>query len=369
MSFSVPTGKPGVQPTTSTTTPRTIFYGQQELAMYLPFPITIDGTLSSNPANAPYNWLLWAGTFLGQVTSSLKFACSIIGNTTLALGGAQTTLQTDVNTAAYLVARVGTSGTFNLTGAPTANAPVANTRTLTVTYSNVNLSTGVVTITATAVGTVSGTNQVNSLVTVDSTGSGTFKLTVEGITTAAITYSATAATLASNANTQLDATFGTSAVVQSGASLAAQIITFSGTGYTHRPVGLVTATLQAGATGFTMNGSGVVGIPSTCPVTTPGVLPGVADEGEFVAGSLIQPTDGSQNIKTIITDQFGTKVIDQLNTTRVDVFAALLWAGGGVIDSSYLVNYPTDTGIRQFIKNQIRGFVGQGLFSDDYIGG
>lgn len=369
MSFSVPTGKPGVQPTTYTSTPRTIFYGQQQLAMYLPFPVTIDGTLSSNPANAPYTWLLWAGTFMGQVTSTLKFACSILGNTTLPLGGAQTTLQTDVNTAAYLVQRVGTSGTFTLTGAPTPNGPVANVRSLTVTYSNVNLSTGVITITPTAVGSVGGTNQVNSLVTVDSTGSGTFKLSVEGITTAAITYSATAATLVSNTNTQLDATFGTSAIVASGASLAAIILTFSGTGYTHRPVGLVTATLQTGATGFTMNGSGTVGVPSVSPVTTPGVSAAAADEGEFVSGSLIQPTDGSQTLKTIITDQFGTKVIDQLNTTRVDVFDPLLWAGGGVIDSFYLVNYPADTGIRQYMKNQIRGFIGTGLFSDDYIGG
>lgn len=120
-------------------------------------------------------------------------------------------------------------------------------------------------------GTGAGTNQVNSLVTVDSTGSGNFKLTVEGITTGNIAYSATPATIVSNSNTAMNTTFGASAIVMSGASLAALILTFSGTGYTHRPVGATTATLQSGATGFTMNGSGTVNVPSTCPVTTPGV--------------------------------------------------------------------------------------------------
>jgi hypothetical protein len=495
MSFSVPTGKPGVQPTTYTTTPRTIFYGQQELAMYLPFPITIDGTASSNPQNAPYIWLLWAGMFLGQETSSGKFATSIIGNTSQTLGGGQTTLYTDPNTAQEIVRRIGTSGTFNLTGGTVPNGPASGVRTVPITYSAVTQTngvyTGAITITATDVPPVAAAAQVNSLVIVDNTGSGnftitvgnvttpaiaysataatlvtninaqtniafgtdvviaagaslatitltlrgnltdavvlpvyvtgstltgatvngqvfsgsaatqvapvstvgtppattapvyavnsipfvdttgsgTFNITVEGVTTGAITYSATAATLVTNINVALQATFGPQFVC-SGASLAAVILTAAGAAYAPRPLGLVQATVLTGSTGYTINGSGTIGTPSTCAVTTTGVslVQWFGGSGSFVAGSLIQPTDGSQVIKTILTDQFGTKVIDQLNTTRVDVFDALLWAGGGVIDCHYLVNYPTDTGIQAYIKAQVRSFIGQGIFSDDYIG-
>jgi hypothetical protein len=365
MGYTVPTGKPGVGPSTYISNPRDIFYGNPEHAQYLPFPATVDGLNSSNPQNAPYTWLLYAGTLLGLETSSLKFACSIIGPTTAPLGGAQTTLYTDVNSAAYLVQRQGTSGTFTLTGGPQAGQTA---RSLTVTYSAVNLTTGAVTITPTATGAVSGVNQINSLVTVDSTGSGTFILTIEGISTAAITYSATAATLVTNINAALNATFGTSAVVDSGASLAANILTFSGTGYAARPIGTVTATILAGSTGYTLNGSGTIGVPSVCPVTTAGVVSVPAQEGQFISGSYIGPTDGSQIPRTLICDKFGLKVIDQLNTTRVDVFDGLLWGGGGVINTGFIVNYPTDSGLQAWVKSNLKNFVGWGVFSDDYIG-
>lgn len=367
MALSVPTGKPGIGPSTYITTPRDIFYGQPQKAMYLPFPITIDGTNSYNMLNQPYNWLLWAGTMLGQITASKKFAPAILGLTTQALGGGQTTLQTDVNTATGITLRadMGSAGTLTVTGPPT---PGGVTRSRVATYSAVNINTGAITITALNVAAVTGTNQVNSLVTVDSTGSGTFTLTVEGITTAAITYSATAATLNTNINAQLDATFGAGNIVSSGASLAAIILTGTAGTYAKRPIGLIQATILAGSTGYTLNGSGTVGVPSTCPVTTPGVVASPADSGEFIAGSLVQPNDGSQIIKTIIVDKNGTKVIDEVNTTRVDVFDGQLWAGGGVINTGYIVYYPTDPSLQAYIKAQIRSFVNWAVFSDDYIG-
>ena len=68
-----------------------------------------------------------------------------------------------------------------------------------------------------------------------------------------------------NINTALNAAFGTSAIVASGASLAALILTFSGTGYAGRPINnssngtvsgvKVIATLLTGATGFTVGNS------------------------------------------------------------------------------------------------------------------
>jgi hypothetical protein len=84
-------------------------------------------------------------------------------------------------------------------------------------------------------------NAVQKLLFVDSTGSGTFTLTCEGVTTAAITYSATPATLVGNINTALNAAFGSSQLVASGATLAAIIATFSGSNVSNRPVGVITA--------------------------------------------------------------------------------------------------------------------------------
>lgn len=496
MGYTVPTGKPGVQPTTYTAQPREIFWGQAEHAQYLPFPATIDGTLSGNPSNAPYTWLLFAGTLLGQVTATKKFANSILGLTTQAVAGGQTTLNTDVNTAAYLSSRIGTSGTFNLTGPSYPGGPNSGVRSQLVTYSAVNLTTGAITITATNVPTVVGVNQIDALVVVDNTGVGGFTLTVEGVTTGTITYSATAATLVANINTALNTAFGTGEIVASGASLAAIILTFSGPAYTNRLVGAVESTVvtNAGGTTYTINGLGTVGLPVLAPITTPGSVPyqlapvnaiypfifvdntgvgtftitvegvttaaitysatvgtlktniqnalnttfgtdafavtgaalasvvitaqtgsafggrpiasvastvvvnaggttytingigtvgavtpsiattaGVAGipfvggSGDYIAGSLIQPTDGSQVVKTVITDIYGVKIIDALNTTRVDVFDPALWGGGSVINSDYLVSYPTDPALQQYVKSSIRAFLGWAIFSDDYV--
>ena len=60
-------------------------------------------------------------------------------------------------------------------------------------------------------------------------GTATYNITVEGITTGAIsfTHSDSAATTVTAINAALDAAFGTAAIVSSGASLAAIILTFS----------------------------------------------------------------------------------------------------------------------------------------------
>ncbi len=145
--FSVPNGKPGVLPS-YTATPREVFLANRQFAQFVASPVTIDGTLSGNALNAPYSWLLFAGTLLGRVMASGKYANSIIGLTSAAYahtGGSNTTISTDVNTAAELVRRIGVSGTLKLTGPATAGGTVA---TQTVTYSAVNTSTGAITITA-----------------------------------------------------------------------------------------------------------------------------------------------------------------------------------------------------------------------------
>ena len=235
--FSVPNGKPGMLPT-YTAVPREVFLANRQFAQFVATPATIDGNLSSNPMNAPFTWLLFAGTVMGRVTATGKYANSIIGSTSVAYahaGGTSTSLTTDVNTAAEIVRRIGTSGTFKLTGPSTAGGMVA---TQVITYSAVNLTTGVITITAAA--------------------------------------------------------------------------------------------------------------------------------ADAIAGSFIQPTDGSEAIVTLICDVWGIKVADQLNTARVDVFDGQLLAAGGTINTASIVNYPTDPSLKVWIKTSIRLDCPGVNFSDDF---
>ena len=108
----------------------------------------------------------------------------------------------------------------------------------------------------------SGVAPVEALVVVDSTGSGTFTLTYMGITTGAITYSSTAATLVSNINTALDAAFGSGNLVSSGSTLATLIITGSASTYQYNAFGGHFVSTITG-TGFTINGSATAGTSTT----------------------------------------------------------------------------------------------------------
>ncbi len=236
--FSVPNGKPGVLPG-YLAVPREIFSANRSFAQFVAAPVTIDGALSANPLNAPYTWMLYAGTPMGRVTATGKYANSVIGTTTTAYahaGGTPTVLTTDVNTAAEIVRRLGTSGTLKLTGPPAAGGVVA---TQTVTYSAVNLTTGAVTITAIA--------------------------------------------------------------------------------------------------------------------------------ADAVNGSLIQPTDGSETVVTLLCDTWGKKVSDQLNTARVDVLEGQLLAAGGTINTGMIVNYPADSSLKTWVKAAIHVACPGTNFSDDFV--
>ncbi len=196
--------------------------------------MTVDGTNSSNPLNAPYTWLLWAGTPMGRVTATGKYANSILGLSTVAAASAATSVTTDVNTAAEIVRRIGATGTFKLTGPPAAAGTVA---TQVVTYSAVNTTTGVITCTA----------------------------------------------------------------------------------------------LSAAA----------------------------------VSGSLIQPTDGSESILTLLCETDGLQIVDQTHTNRVDVFCGTLLAGGGTINTGMIVNYPSDSSLKAYVKNALRAICPGVSFLDD----
>jgi len=234
--FSNPQGKPGVVGYYDSQ-PREVFYSGREFAQFWAPPVTIDGTNSSNPLNSPYTWLLWAGTPMGRITATAKYANSILGLSSAAATSGATSITTDVNTAAEIVRRIGASGTFKLTGPPTPGGTVA---VQVVTYSAVNTTTGVITCTA----------------------------------------------------------------------------------------------LSAAA----------------------------------VTASLIQPTDGSETILTLLCETNGLQIVDQTHTNRVDVFCGTLLAGGGTINTGMIVNYPSDSSLKTYVKSALKAMCPGVTFLDDITG-
>jgi hypothetical protein len=139
---------------------------------------------------------------------------------------------------------------------------------------------------------VAGTNEVQTLTIGGTPTAGTFTLTLEGRTTAAITWSNVNATLLSAINTATDAAFGTSSVVATAGSLTAGIgtvlLTF-GTAYARRAVSTMSAT------------SSLTGTSPTLAVaeTTPGVD---ATYRGASTGSMIVRTDtGALYVNTSTT--------------------------------------------------------------------
>lgn len=110
-----------------------------------------------------------------------------------------------------------------------------------------------------------GTNEVQTLTIGGTPTSGTFRLALEGRSTAAITWSATNGTLLSNMNTAFDAAFGTASIVATAGTLTAGIGTVTltfGAAYARRVVPTMTVAENA-----------LVGTSPTLAVaeTTPGV--------------------------------------------------------------------------------------------------
>src|SRR4051812_19588044 len=101
-------------------------------ALLLPGMRTIDGTKTADSGNTPGGDGIRPGTLMGKIPSGGKYANSIIGVTNGALTGAGTTVTVAAEVVTELVRRVGASGTFKLTGPPTASGTA---RTLTATYS------------------------------------------------------------------------------------------------------------------------------------------------------------------------------------------------------------------------------------------
>jgi len=176
------------------------------------------------------------------------------------------------------------------------------------------------------------------------------------VTTSPAAWNAADATYLSSIQDALDAATGVAnAIVASTTADTDDIIvlTFSGTGYAGLPHPAVVVTTLPTST-----------LKATVTRTTEGV------NGAFIAGSLIQPVDGSETPLGLLGMESGIKVTDDDGATNLDVEASrlIIGSGNGVVDASQIVNYPSDASLKTWVKDALRA-VGSGyVFDDDHVG-
>ena len=142
MAGQVP-GLPGIK-TTRTATHRKVRLADMG-ALHYPGGFIIDGSKAGDAGNTGDLDVLRAGTMMGRITASKKWAPSFIGALTADAAGAATTIVLTPAEAVELVRRVGTSGTLTFFGGITAGATPTF---FTETYSAVDTATGDVTVSA-----------------------------------------------------------------------------------------------------------------------------------------------------------------------------------------------------------------------------
>ena len=143
------------------------------------------------------------------------------------------------------------------------------------------------------------------------------------------------------------------------------------------PATAVELVRRIGASGtFTLTGppaaSGVVAaqtVTYSSVNTSNGAITCTATSAAAVIGSLIQPTDGSQTILTVLCDINGIKVTDQTNVTRIDVFSPRLLAGGPcTINQGSLISFPTDPSLINYVEAAIVSGCPGVTFLNDFTG-
>lgn len=143
-------GMPGVR-TARTASNRIVF--RQGLGNFLSGNFIINGADSRDPENTGDIVVLRPGRIMGLNSTDKKYAPWAIGTLINAESAASTALELSAAQATELVRRIGTSGTLNLIGPPTAGGTVI---TEAVTYTAVDTSTGVVTCDATTAAFIAG---------------------------------------------------------------------------------------------------------------------------------------------------------------------------------------------------------------------
>lgn len=161
-----PTALPGIG-TALTATPRTVFLVETGPGDFAPIGGLIDGQAARDVGNSPVSELR-AGLILGKVTNTGTasgaatastigdYGAAIIGTITTAItaGGTVTSGTVTATAATELVRRVGSVGTLVLTGASSSTGTVIS---VTLAYSAVNTTTGVITTSNNTNGWTAGT--------------------------------------------------------------------------------------------------------------------------------------------------------------------------------------------------------------------
>lgn len=235
---------------------------------YVPGGRVLSGVASRDPFNTTDVTCIQGGTLVGQITSVVTtgetighYAPSVIGQVGIAYNGSTTLKLFTAAQATELVRRCGSTGTFTVTGPPTAAGTV---RSLTATYS--------------AVGTAGSANEVQTITPDAAASGGSYTITLpkpDGtfVTTASIAYDATLATAQAAVTLALGAVAGW--VLSSAGSAApwssgpiAVVFTASGTGYTAQdfPAIVVNIGSLTGVTTMT-NVETTKGLPTATTVT------------------------------------------------------------------------------------------------------
>lgn len=309
---------------------------------YYPAGGTIEGTKARDPGNSAYSTLaLRPGLVMGKITSGGFWANSIIGLSNGAITGAATTLSVSAAAATEIVRRIGTTGTFKLTGPPTAAGTV---RTRTVTYSAVNTSTGDITITAL------GTADVWTLTAPAGQDGGFYQLRVTTGKGTSAEASATTTSLAANANSAtVDAALEALANVGAAGVVAV---------YADPTLTLTFASnlgpVEVEVVSDTTNDGGVFEGGWAAVHTTTGV------DGRFVTLSLVQPTDGSETPLSFIPDGYGYVVPDDSSDVPFPLIPA-----AGTVDVANIIDYPSDASLKTWLKQSVSTLTGgKWIFSD-----
>jgi hypothetical protein len=341
MSITPLIGRPGIS-SGRTAQYRTVFKSA-DFVRYYENGGVLDGTLCRDGDNTDNVLLLRPGVLMGKVTSSKKWAPSVIGVTkTSALTSTGTSVTINAAQAVELARRVGSTGTFKLTGPPVASGTV---RTLTATYSAINTTTGAVTITALGVNEVQtvalGATMTAGSISLAATHSDGSRRKVK--TAWNTSWTQTVADL----QTAINAELGTSAVALAVTNTHDMTVTFSGTNYQYLPQDLVTVEI-ASATSVTLG---------DVTRTTAGV------DGRFIVGSFVQPTDGSESPLSVIADGYG--VLMAVDSSDVDW--PQLPVQGPIVGSQLLPAWPSDTSLQAWIKGQLCTSNGGPRFSFDDV--
>ena len=330
-------GRPGIG---STTTAQRKGVSRDGMTSYLPGGRTIDGAKTRDPSNTGNTKVLQPGLLMGKVTSSGKYANSILGITDGAYASG-TSITLTLTAAAELYRRVGSTGTFTLTGPPTAAGTV---RSRTVTYSGIDTATGVVTITAlqaTATWTLTHTS---------GTDGGYFALkitTPDGVsrTSTQFAWNATAASI--DTALELLSNVGTGGVAATGSDGGPYTLTFAA----------ALGAVQVEVVSDTTNDGGVYEGGVVVANTVVGV------DGRFVDGSFVGDTDGSQAPVTYISEGYG---ISMPEDTSGDVEFARV-PTGAMIDAAQLINWPSDASLKAWVRTSLSTVSGgKFVFDDQY---